>query len=294
MEPHDRRAGGEPAKTQDTARAFTGQLLGLLANVTALTALLVYFGWRRAETQAHRMGFDESLLGMSTQDYVLRSIGPVLPILLAIAVLGMGWLWVDRVVGRSIQRRGRLARWWPWLAVLLALALPMAVVASQPSWVETAYVVGPLAIGAGVLLLAYSAVLRSRLAGNEVGPSGLATIFVVLAAGVCLFWAASNRAEVLGNQLADNFAYQLPDTVRVTVYSTNRLYLHTDAPGAVEEALSEPDGAYRYRYRGLRLLDHIGDRYFLVSDGWTQQRGVVIALADADTLRFEFARGTTG
>ena len=112
---------------------------------------------------------------------------------------------------------------------------------------------------------------------------------MLLAVGVCLFWATSNRAEVLGTQLADGFADQLPQTVRVTVYSADRLYL--DAPGVTEESLG-PDGAYRYRYRGLRLLDHLGDRYFLVSDGWTPRRSVVITLADRDTVRFEFARGT--
>jgi hypothetical protein len=281
-------ADGAQPRPQGSAQELTWQLLGLLANVTVLTALLVYFGWRRAETQAHRMGFDESLLGMSTQDYLLRSIGPLLPLLLTIAAVGLAWQWADRRITSSIARRGRLARWWPRFALALGLALAPAVYLSPPWWSETAFVLWPLAIGCGILLLVYSGTLRSRLRGE--GTPALSRVFVLLAAGVCLFWAASNEAEVLGNELADQFQRALPSAVQVSVYASERLYLR--GPGLVEEKLPGEDGAYQYRYSGLRLLDHIGDRYFLVSDGWSPGHGVVIALSERDTLRFEFSSGT--
>lgn len=281
-------ADGPQARGPSPAQEFVWQLLGLLANASALTALLVYFGWRRAETQAYRMGFDESLLGMSTQDYLLRSIGPLLPLLLVVAICGLVWLWVDRRLTDSVARPGPLARWWPRLAIVLGLALAPAVYLSARWWPETAFVFWPLSIGAGILLLVYAGSLRSRLRG-EPTPS-LARIFVLLVTGVCLFWTASNQAEVLGNELADQFQQRLPGTVRVSVYANERLHLR--APGVVEEQLPGQDGAYRYRYDGLRLLDHIGDRYFLVSDGWSPGAGVVIALHERDTLRFEFSSGT--
>ena len=62
------------------------------------------------------------------------------------------------------------------------------------------------------------------------------------------------------------------------------------APDVKEEPLSRADSAFRFRYTGLRLLDHIGGHYFLVSDGWTPRYGVVITLSDTDPVRLEFVR----
>lgn len=42
---------------------------------------------------------------------------------------------------------------------------------------------------------------------------------------------------------------------------------------------------------GLRLLEHTGDKLFLVSDGWTPEYGVVFVLRDDDrTVRLDFVR----
>jgi hypothetical protein len=263
---------------------LTQQVLGLVANVTGVSALLVYFGWRRAETQAQLMGFDESLLSMSTQDYLLRSIGPLLPTLVIVGAAGLAWVWADRWIQRSIEARGRPVRVWRALVIALALALPLTVRLSAPWWIETAFVMYPLAIGAGVLLLVYAGSLGG--AGRN---RTLAKVFALLIVAVCLFWSASNKAEVLGGEIADQYAGGVRSLIRVTVYSSEQLYL--DGPGVTEEQLTGEHAAYRYRYRGLRLLDHIGQRYFLVSDGWSPQRGVVIALGDRDGLRFEFSSG---
>lgn len=279
LEPDARPAGA--------AQEFTWQLLGLLVNVTALTALLIYFGWRRADTQAARMGFDESLLGMSTQDYLLRSIGPLLPLLLTIAGAGLVWLWADRRIARSIARQRPAGRHWPWLVTVLGLVLAPVVYLTSPWWAQTAFVVWPLSIGAAVLLVSYGEALRMRRDG-EPAPV-LLKIFAGLAVGVCLFWSASNRAEVLGERLANDYAQGVSSAVRVTVYAGERLYLR--GPGVAEEELAAGHAAYRFRYTGLRLLDHIGDRYFLVPDGWTPGHGVVIALSEDDKLRFEYSSG---
>src|SRR5690348_6809754 len=56
----------------------------VFANVAVITALLVYFGWTRSEVQSKRLGIDESILGMSTRDYLLRSVGPVLVLVLGL------------------------------------------------------------------------------------------------------------------------------------------------------------------------------------------------------------------
>jgi hypothetical protein len=55
-----------------------------------------------------------------------------------------------------------------------------------------------------------------------------------------------------------------------------------------EDPLTPADGKYRYRYRGLRLLDRTGQRYFLVNDCWTSAYGVVLILPVEADLRYEF------
>jgi hypothetical protein len=74
----------------------------------------------------------------------------------------------------------------------------------------------------------------------------------------------------------------------VVVYSPERL--HINAPGAMEEPLPTNQSLYRYRYVGLRLLEHTGGRYFLISEAWTPRYGVVVMLADDDPIRLEFVR----
>ena len=63
-----------PEAKKADLREVLRPVVAVVANITVLTALLVYFGWRRSETQAHQLGIDESILGMSTRDYLLRSM----------------------------------------------------------------------------------------------------------------------------------------------------------------------------------------------------------------------------
>jgi hypothetical protein len=99
--PHEvREADVPPAAERDVLRDALRPLVGILANVTVLTALLIYFGWRRSETQAQRLGIDESVPAMSTREYLLRSVGPVLVMLVGVGVAGLVWVAVDqRVAG---------------------------------------------------------------------------------------------------------------------------------------------------------------------------------------------------
>ncbi|WP_123741519.1 hypothetical protein [Saccharothrix texasensis] len=103
-----------------------------------------------------------------------------------------------------------------------------------------------------------------------------------------LFWSAGNYAEVRGVELARDYAEDLHGQTAVVVYAPQRL--HITAPGACEEPLPAEGSRYRFRYAGLRLLAKVGAKYFLVSDGWTRDRGTVVALAD-DDLRVELGHG---
>jgi hypothetical protein len=150
-----------------------------------------------------------------------------------------------------------------------------------------AFVLFPASIGAGALLWVYA----GRVRRGDDGRSRFALALVGVLVLVCLFWTASNYAEVLGDRLADDFVDEVDRLPGVVVSSQQRLYL--DGPGVDETQLPGPDedGGLRYRYEGLRLLEHTGGRYFLVSDGWTPTYGVVFVLEDGDdTMRLDFVR----
>ncbi|MEV0406086.1 hypothetical protein [Actinoallomurus sp. NPDC050550] len=281
---------GEGGKGGEILRWF----VGIVANATVLTALLVFFGWQRNDAQSERLGFDESILGMPTRDYVLRSVGPVLVLLLIIAVGGMAWLqWDDRLV-RRIRSRGRddrVVRWTLGILPFAWLILPGLVWILGYVWQVTAYVAFPFSIGAGVLLVLYVAQLRSMLPDAGEPPPGRVALlrsFTAIIVGVSLFWGASNYAKVLGYALADRFAADIKGLTEVVVYSPKRLYL--TAPGVTETPLPDANAAYRYRYTGLRLDLHTGGHYVLFSDGWTPRHGVVMLIADNDPVRLEFVR----
>lgn len=270
-------------------------LAGVVANATVLTALLVFFGWKRSDVQARRLGINENILGMSTRDFVLRSVGPVLVLLSIIGVAGLLWVLVDHWLARRVRAAGRADRVVKYTLRLLPFGwfiLPALVWAMGFVWRPVAFIAWPFSIGAGVLLFLYAIHLRGMLpdAHASVLPGRLPLLrtFTAIIVGVALFWGASNYAHVQGNSLADHFAERLGDQTQVVVYSPQRL--HLTAPGVTETPLSGDKSAYQYRYSGLRLLEHTGGRYFLVSDEWSPSYGVVIMLADNAPVRLEFLR----
>lgn len=74
----------------------------------------------------------------------------------------------------------------------------------------------------------------------------------------------------------------------MVIYSAEDL--HISAPGVRTEPLTSGGQPSGFRYSGLRLLAHTGGRYFLVSDDWSPQYGVVVMLTDDTPVRLEFLR----
>ncbi len=304
--PPARAATSLPAPASDVLREALKPVVALLANVTVITALLVYFGWRRAETHADRLGIDESVLGMTTREYVLRSVGPVLVLLVGIAACGLAWMAVERRITPTLTRsETAAARLGVAVLGLAWLVLPGLVYLLGFVWPATAFVLFPASIGAGALLWVYAARLRRRGADSDAvddaddghpvddRTSRVALALVGLLVLVCLFWTASNYAQVLGDRLADDFVGNVDRLPGVVVSAERSLFL--DGPGVDEVSLprseGDEEGALRYRYEGLRLLEHTGGHYFLVSDEWSPTYGVVWVLdSDDDSLRLDFVR----
>ena len=101
-----------------------------------------------------------------------------------------------------------------------------------------------------------------------------------------MFWAASEFAAAVGRGGAERFASGAGGRPDVVLYSAQRLFLN--APGVIEEPLPEqPEAAYRYKYRGLRLLSESKNRLFLLPAVWTP--GTVTFMIDyGPGMRIEF------
>jgi hypothetical protein len=266
------------------------QLVTAIGSPIALgTALLFYFGWRRSQAQAAALGFDVSVLGMTPQDFMLRSI-PVLffPVaLLLVAALGVVWVhsrlmdWIEQG-----QRSGGvlgIARvlQWSW-ATLPILGVALVAVARPLGELFL-----PLFVTLGVLGGVYGAALRRWAAREPARPSLPVAVLVAALVSVLLFWQTERLASVVGEALAEQIGADVRSLTAVTVYSPRRLQL---GPEIDETRFPESDSAYRYRYRGLRLLDHAGGKYFLIPDGWTQERARLIVVRDDAATRVEFTR----
>lgn len=309
-------AGRETGDVADPTADSGGQLRQLVVslgtNVTVLTGLLVYFGWKRADVQAEQLGIEESILGQSTTDYLLRSVGSLFVPLAVVAFAGLGWLWADQ----RIRRRLAAEPSWPALdhtTRVLAFAwlwLPAVIYGLGTLWTRIGIFGFPLSIGAGVLLSVYAQHLRGKLAEADSPPGpqrgwqmAMTKTFVGLVVVLSLFWTVTNYATFRGVRLAQGILNNVHEQPSVVVYSPTRLAI--DAPGVTEERLAgsgpatdspatesqpaEPTPtAYRFRYRGLRLLDYIDNRVFLISDGFTRDYGVVVVLEDRKQLRFEY------
>ncbi|SDK11751.1 hypothetical protein SAMN04488074_104288 [Lentzea albidocapillata subsp. violacea] len=262
-----------PATDQNEALRMIG---AVLANVSVITGLLVAFGWKRSETHARALGIESNVLGMSTADYVLRSMRPVFTLLAVVVVAGLLWLWLEPRLRPAVKSRNLRVLALSWLT------LPLVVVGLGYVWPVVSFYVFPLAVGGGIMLSCYVIQLRGRPAWDW----RKVRLFAVAAGVLSLFWAALNYAQVDGQRLADEFVAS--EAPAVTIYSQERM--HITAPGVREDPLDGDRSRYRYRYSGLRLLENTGGKYFLVSDGWTRNSGVVVVLRDDASTRLELSR----
>jgi hypothetical protein len=281
---------GDAAASPRSPSPFDGlrPLVTLLGNVTVLTALLFFFGWRQTATQDADLGLDQDVFGLSTQDYLLRSVSPVVRLLAVLGVLGLACAYLDRTLRWVIRERGVQARVvricvraldFAWLAVPLLVYLLKW---RRPDSADL-HIAYPLALGAGVLLIVYRGQVRRSLGLSTHDSRGTVERgAVALLIAVAVFWATSNYADVEGRRLATGFS--AADLQQVTVFSSHRLGL----TGAHEQTVAGSDADYRYSYSGLRLMAHSGGHYFLVPADWTPNSGVLVVLADTDPLRLEF------
>ncbi|MFG1949369.1 hypothetical protein [Nonomuraea sp. NPDC048826] len=277
---------------QDLARLWS-VLAHVVTPTTFVAALMVYFGSVRTNTLYRNLGVDQSLLGLSLQDYAMRSVGstvePLVMVLLGVLVA----LTAHTVLVRRLTRHRVVTRW--FLVVLGTLGLAGATIGllhmvGKMNWHMKAPFV-PLCLAFGVLALAYSVSLHVMLSPARAGPAGplrivRRTVFAALLA-LLLLWSIAQYAELRGQDVADTFRRNPAQLSGVVVYAPQRLYL--EGPGITESLLPDAAAKYRYRYAGLSLLTRSNQRYFLLPACWaTDSQARAIALPDDPSLRLEF------
>lgn len=280
----------EPSTTPDSSGLW--HLITTIGSPVALgTVLLFYFGWVRTSVQMHDLGFDSSVMNLSTTDYILKSINVlsiplVLLLITALLLSGLHQGLVAPAVRRSHRgiaatRAARIlaASWMLWAVVAIA----QLTLAPSP-WPDFAI---PLAITLALLCALYGRALHTQVTRTDPwSPTAKALVLVLLAFAV--FWDTERIAGAFGHGYAAAIAANPQQLVAVTVYSAKNLELN--APGVVDTGPGHSDSAYRHRYTGLRLLQRTDDRYFLINERWDTRSGRIVILRESDGIRLEFSR----
>ena len=295
----ERPAGGdgEPDGSPFEGLPQLTRLLGtIVAPTTLLTALLFYFGWSHAFWYYDYFGVNATLLGLTTRDYVQKSLDGLFVPMLVVACAGLLVLWGHALLRARLgagARPGVLRVLIPAVAatglVLVAAALVSVFVATPLS---RRLVGTPLTLAAGVLLLVYAVHLWRMSGGGSarraswVAVAEWAAVFMLV--GLSLFWAASDYSASVGVSRARRTVARLPTYPSVVVYSERSLSLR--APGVRETRCRDPEAAYRYRYDGLTLALQSGDQFLFLPRRWTAADGVALLIPRSDALRLEFLR----
>lgn len=163
--------GAGPDPTSSLRATFRG-ISSIVAPTSAVTALLYYFGWTRTSVEATQLGLDDSLLGYSTSDYLLRSMSSMLAPLVIVLVVTLAGFAFHASVGGWARRlsppgedsaadetgRRPLGRLVASIAGVGLVLLALGIVGSQlrhPT--PNLYVASPVGVTVGIAMLIYAA-----------------------------------------------------------------------------------------------------------------------------------------
>jgi hypothetical protein len=282
------------------------RILGtVVAPTTLLTSVLFYFGWMHAYWFFNYFGVNSTVLGLTTEDYLMRALDGLWVPMTLVAGAGLLVLWGHAVL------RTRLATISPGVlrvlvSAMAALGLVLAVAGLWSVFAVEATVlerrlygtIPPVSLALGVLLLMYAVHLWRSLAAEKTARGAgrapwaavaeWAGVFVLV--GLSLFWAATNYSHAVGTGRAHEHVRTLRAHPNVAVYSHQSLSLN--APGVRELRCQHPEASYRFRYDGLKLILQSGDQYVFLPAKWTPANGVAVLLSRDDSVRLEFSPST--
>jgi hypothetical protein len=168
---------GEPEPLHSRIAAWAG----VIAPFSLVSAVLFYFGYVSSHAQYEYFGVDVDVIGLGTQDYIMRSPQPLLVPLLTLTLLGAGGLLLHLTLHRRISaalrahREKRIRRLLRAAAGAGALVLVTAVAllfayGVVSDWAPYGLVV-PLLLICGTGLIGYAWRLTDRLPPADL-PSG--------------------------------------------------------------------------------------------------------------------------
>lgn len=299
----------DPTDPIQPLRATLRAIASVIAPGSLITALVYYFGWARTSSQATALGLDDSLLGYSNKDYLLRSIDAMFwpmfvgTLVTAGAALCHGAIirWADGLSSAaqrpSIHRRRRFVAWMtPALVSAGAAFLILGTVGArteEPSRLLS--MATPICVTTGIGLLGYAVHLTRRLLADNAGPPPtpeLRTVRLITSSLIfalillSLFWTVARYAEIKGIDLAIAVEDTLPAMPDARIYSPTRLHLQ---PPVKEKQLPGDGPDHQFSYTGLKFLFRSEGKLFLrPSDPAASDVNIVIP--DRDDMRLELVR----
>ena len=153
------------ADERSQAERWVSFAAGIVTPMTVIGALLFYFGYVSARSQYEYFGIDVDTIGLSTQDYVMRSPQPLLVPLLVLTLLAVAgvvlhayFLRTQRITETTVRRARYTALAFLLVGVVALFAYPL--LGDLPY-----YALGdPVVIGLAAAALAYLSYLASKLA----------------------------------------------------------------------------------------------------------------------------------
>lgn len=277
-----------------TGRSIVEWLEVIVAPATVLTGWFFWFGYCYANARARYFGLDPGALAFSSNDYILRSLTPLIQPAVSTLLIVIFLLAAHGFITNSVRNRNAGNA----LGICAVAALIIGAV-SATAGVLSFYLPIPflpplLLLGGGTVLTAYSlSVLRALRHGER--PVSIWTRWGQVAAAallvVSLFWATTVHASVLGREQAESLANDISSLPSVTIFSKNSLAFSS----AVEERVAPDDARadYHYRYTGLHLLARSGSKYLLLPNSWSRRDGPTIVMEDRPEIRIELGPSYT-
>lgn len=272
--------------------------------MTLITALAYYFGYRREEAFAGFFGIDQSALGFTTNDYVLRSVDALFVPVTVVLLIAFGAMFLHALAPHLPDRVDLVPI--ATVAGLCSLAVGIALLAGGPLAHRYGYLqaLGP---AVGVALLLYALAHKRSVSRRALSAAAFVGTAVVL---VSLFWATAEYADTRGRDDAKQLARDITVDPSITIFSKQNLDINPLAAGGGVQQYPKPKpgdcasirvqrlrtGAYPFVYSGLTLLIRSGGNYFLtptpVDPGpWDPTIDSVFVIPDNGNVRVELTRG---
>lgn len=267
----------------------------VLAPLTLITALLIYFGYTKNKSYFGYFGIGQGTLNLPVEDYLLRSADVAFGAgasIIGLAFLAVASDWILQFVRtkypatRSLLLRATIVVG----AVLLVAGLVLAIGFPLPSWLSPSMPAVMLAFGAAILVrwLLILDAERSPRRSSSLQYRRPAIAVLSASAIIAIFWGVTLYATDVGRGEAERDDQNPGNLPLVTVFSSDFLDLPVSEVPYTEVAVPGQDRYYRYN--GLRLLTYSDGRWFLASGRYDPSYTLsVTILRDSESVRVQIA-----